>query len=152
VVVFTQFRGTQAAMMARLNNAKIPCFELNGDTKPADRVKVVNEWARSAPGVIVCMIQVAGVGLNMTAASKMIFLDKLFVPKLNEQAQDRCYRMGADLTQPVQVFEIIARKTIEQRIEKILREKMQLFDELIETPVWRREFFKALIEASDDDA
>lgn len=150
VVVFTQFRGTQRAMMQRLAKAKIPAFELHGDVKPADRVEIVKKWSATPGATIVCMIQVAGVGLNMTAASKEIFLDKLFVPKLNEQAQDRCYRMGADLTKPVQIFEIIARKTIEQRIESILREKTQLFNELIETPTWKREFFKALLEANED--
>ncbi len=150
IVLFTQFRGTQRAMMARLARAKIPALELNGDTPPSTRVEIVKRWASSPPGALVCMIQVAGVGLNMTAASKVIFLDKLFVPKLNEQAQDRAYRIGADLTKPVMIFELIARKTIEQRIETILRQKTELFNELIETPVWKRNFFRALMEASDD--
>lgn len=154
IVIFTQFRPTLAALVQRLEAlpGKMPVFGMTGDTKPNDRVPMVKRWASSPPGVLVCMIQVAGVGLNMTTASKCIFADKLFVPKLNEQGQDRLYRIGADLTQPVQIFEIIARKTMEQRIETILRQKMELFDELIETPLWKREFFKALMEADDDGA
>lgn len=155
VVIFTQFRGTLAAVTERLVRRDVSAVEISGSTPPHERVPIVQAWAeRTAagnPGALVCMLQVAGVGLNMTAASKCIMVDKLFVPKLNEQAHDRLYRIGTDLTKPVQIFELFARKTIEQRIEAILRSKTALFDELIETPAWKRDFFKALMEADDDD-
>jgi SNF2 family DNA or RNA helicase len=154
VVIFTQFRGTQEAIMERLRKRGIICQEINGDTPPSLRAPMVADWSEATaggvPSALVCMLQVAGVGLNMTAASKCIFTDKLFVPKLNEQAQDRLYRIGTDLTKPVQIFELIATKTVEQRIEAILRSKTKLFDELIETPAWKRDFFKAVMEEDDD--
>lgn len=155
VVIFTQFRGTLAAVCERLAERKIMHHQISGDTPPSARAPLVEAWATSTamgiPGALVCMLQVAGVGLNMTAASKCIMVDKLFVPKLNEQAHDRLHRIGTDLTKPVQIFELIARKTIEQRIEAILRSKTALFDELIETPAWKRDFFKAVMSEEDED-
>jgi len=151
VVLFTQFRGVQAAIVKRLEAIKpaIPIYQLNGDTPMKDRVGTVTAWGNNRPGAIVCMLQVAGVGLNMTQSKKCIFVDKLFVPKLNEQAEDRLHRIGADKTQPVQIFQLICRNTIENRIETILKRKQKLFDTLIEDSQWKRELYKALMEKDE---
>lgn len=151
VVVFTQFRGVLKAFQERLVSKKIPVWALHGDVDPRDRSMTVENWANyPAPGVILCMLQVAGVGLNMTAANKCIFLDKLFVPKLNEQAEDRLHRIGASTTQPVMIIEIIARKTVEQRIEQILTRKDKLFGQLVETSSWKKALYQALMEEESD--
>jgi SNF2 family DNA or RNA helicase len=87
----------------------------------------------------------------MTAASKMIFVDKLFVPKLNEQAEDRIHRIGADLTKPVQIYQLIARKTVEQRIEAILKKKTRTFNAVVEESDWKRQLLQAMLETNDDE-
>lgn len=153
IVVFTQFRDVQACYLQRLRKAMptLPLFELNGDVKPQDRVGVVKKWAGSGTAVIVCMLQVAGVGLNMTHARHAQFIDKLFVPGLNQQAIDRLHRIGADRTQPVQVFEYLARNTVETRVNQILRTKKKLFGTIVETdPDWKRKLIQALMEDDDD--
>lgn len=151
VVVFTQFRGVLKAFQERLVSKKIATWALHGDVKVQDRAMTVENWASyPQPGVIVCMLQVAGVGLNMTAASTCIFLDKLFVPKLNEQAEDRLHRIGASKTKPVLIIEIIARGTIEQRIEQILARKHKLFGQLVEQSDWKKMLYQALLEEEDD--
>lgn len=152
VVLFTQFRGVLAAITERLAARKcpIPTWQLHGDVKVQDRAMTVENWANYPdPGVLACMLQVAGVGLNMTAASTCIFLDKLFVPKLNEQAEDRLHRIGASKTKPVTIIEIIARNTIEHRIEQILRRKTKLFGDLVETSDWKKALYQALLEEEE---
>jgi SNF2 family DNA or RNA helicase len=154
VVVFTQFRGVLEAMRARLEAEGVPVYLLHGDVKISERSKVAKEWAKAKkPGVLLAMIQVAGVGLTLTAASKCIFLDKLWTPKLNEQAEDRLHRIGADKTRPVQIYEIIVRKSVEQRIETILRRKTKLFDTLIEgaDSDWKQALIAAMTEEEGDD-
>jgi SNF2 family DNA or RNA helicase len=132
LVVFTQYRDVLHAATNRLKKAKFITYELHGDVKPGERQGIVKEWRDGPPAVIVCMYQVAGVGLNMTKARKAFRLDKLFVPKLNEQAEDRLHRIGADKTQPVQIFDFIARNTIEQRIETILKRKDKVFRTVVD--------------------
>lgn len=142
IVAFTQFRGVQEAYVKRLTKRSnwqkvadktFPIFVLNGDVPPDDRQDVVNAWANSeVPGIIVCMFQVAGVGLNMTAARYGQFLDKLFVPKLNQQATDRMHRIGANKTHPVQILEYLCKNTAEERVEKILKTKEKVFNSIIE--------------------
>jgi SNF2 family DNA or RNA helicase len=149
VVVFTQFRDMQTCYARRLQQeVDAPVWTLNGDVKKPDRVPMVKEWGMTQePGVIVCMLQVAGIGLNMTAARHASFLDKLFVPGLNQQAIDRLHRIGADKTQPVQVREYLARNTIENRVNQILRTKSKIFGQIVETdPNWKQKLIQILFE------
>lgn len=148
LVVFTQFRDVQACYAKRAMELDVPIWELHGDVKKPDRSPMVKEWAMTnAPGIIVCMLQIAGIGLNMTAARHAFFLDKLFVPGLNQQAVDRLHRIGSSKTQPVQVFEYLARGTIENRVNQILRTKKKVFMNIVETdPDWKRKLVQILLK------
>jgi SNF2 family DNA or RNA helicase len=156
-VIFTQFRAVIQALEDRFAALADPIttFSLHGDVPKQERSNVVKAWGehRSSdgrPSVLIAGLQVSGVGLNMTQANKCIFVDKLFVPKLNEQAEDRLHRIGADATKPIQIYEIIARGTIEQRIEAILRTKRKLFDGLIENNAWKKELYNAFREETSN--
>jgi SNF2 family DNA or RNA helicase len=151
VVVFTQFREVLACMGTRLTAEAIDYREIHGDVPAKDRVPIVKAWGEDAaagkPQVLLAMLQVGGTGLNMTAANKCIFLDKLFVPKLNEQAEDRLHRIGADKSQPIQIIQMLTRHTIEHRVEVILKRKRKVFDTLVENPTaWRQKLYAALKE------
>ena len=155
VVVFTQFRGVLTAMYDRLAARGIEARLLHGDVAIPDRQPVVRRWTQDAangkPQVLLCMVQVAGVGLTMTAASQCIFLDKLFVPKLNEQAEDRLHRIGAKRT--VQIYELQMRGTIEQRIEKILKTKNTIFGAVVDVDNsgWKQKLIQAIVADEDDE-
>lgn len=150
LVMFTQSRGVLKALNSRLGKKKISVNSLHGGVPIGDRQYVVSEWRDSKPGVMLAMLQVAGVGLNMTAARKCIMVDKLFVPALMRQAEDRLHRIGADTTQPVQIYEMITRGTIESRVESILRTKSQLFEDVVETSDFKRKLYAALMEDDDE--
>lgn len=153
LVMFTQFRDVQEAAARRLDKVapEYDIWELHGGVPPADRSSVVKEWAASPkPAVIICMLQVAGVGLNMVAASTCQFIDELFVPGLNRQAVDRLNRIGQ--TEPVTVLKYIARGTIESRVQQILRTKTKLNDEIVETDhTWKRKLYEAILEDDEDE-
>lgn len=158
IVVFTQFRDVQAAFVERLNKhykkSEVPIYQLHGDVPNADRQSVIKRWAsEQGAAVIVCMLQVAGIGLNMTASRYAFFLDKLFVPGLNKQAVDRLHRIGQDETQAVQVFEYLTRGTVETRVEAILNGKTKLTRDIIEasTPADFKARLTAALLAKDDD-
>jgi SNF2 family DNA or RNA helicase len=151
VVVWTQFRGVMDVAAKRLARAGIPTWQLHGDIKQDARMESIKQWAATKgtdqPGVLLIMLQM-GMGLNLTAANKAIFIDSLYVPKMNEQAEDRIHRIGASTTQPVQIYYLITRGTVEERIEQILRSKRRLFNELIETdPKWKAALLAGLAKA-----
>lgn len=147
LVVFTQFRDVQEAFCARLDAElpDTPIWELNGDVKQHDRQPYVHAWGRDPrPGALVCMLQVAGVGLNMTAARHGQFLDKLWVPGLNQQAVDRLHRIGQSETQPVQILEYHMKGTVETRVEQILRTKSKLFGTVVNDQDFEKKLLAAL--------
>jgi SNF2 family DNA or RNA helicase len=152
LVIFTQFRDVQECFAQRLDKHKpeIHIWELHGDVPAQERSHVVKQWAEhKGPAAIVCMLQVAGVGLNMTAAEHAFFIDKLFVPGLNQQAVDRLHRIGASTTQSVQVHEYICRNTIENRVEQILRTKKKLFGSIVDESDFKRKLIQALMERDE---
>jgi SNF2 family DNA or RNA helicase len=148
LVLFTQSRQVLACTMKRLYDAGIPAMELHGDIQPANRQPLVKAWSAARPSALVCMIQVAGEGLNMIKARHAFFIDKKPVPGLNQQAIDRLHRIGQQKTQPVQIREYITRGTIEDRIEQILRTKRKTFDTVIEGVATFRQILQALREQS----
>lgn len=156
VVIFTQFRQVLEFAVERLRKAGILTWQLHGDVPMAERHGVITEWEQHAkagmPGAIVCMYQVAGRGYNMTVASKMIRIDKLWTPKLNEQAEDRIHRIGSKET--CQYFDLICKGTVERRVEQINRAKTKVHRAVVEgdETAWKRELVLALRDSLTDTA
>lgn len=151
VVVFTQFRDVLEAYSARMRKLGFPVFELHGGVPMKDRVSVVDTWGSyNEPGALVCMLQVAGVGLNMTQARHGSFLDKLWTPGLNKQAIDRMHRIGASVTQPVQIREYLVRGSAEDRVEAVLRLKSKVSKEIIEASEETEQLRKNVYDAIRD--
>lgn len=154
VVIFSQFRTVLHCIINRMVTkfgSDIPVWTLHGDIPKPQRQPTVNAWsAHEGPAVLACMIQVAGVGLNMTAARHAVFLDKLFTPEMNRQAIFRLNRIGQDETQPVQIYELLCRGTVETRVERILKEKRSVFEDTVETASFKRRLIDALMEEGDD--
>lgn len=154
IVIFTQFRDVLELYAKRLRESypDLPVFELHGGVPQDDRHPMTKRWAGvTGAAVLVCMFQVANVGLNLVASKNVSFLDELFVPGLNQQAIDRVHRIGADLTQPVTVRKYICRNTIESRIREILRGKSRLITGIVETDKdWKRKLIRALSEEEVD--
>lgn len=147
VIVFSQFRKVLQCVVDRLDKAGVGAYHLNGDVKMTDRQPMIHAWTADPEDRPICaMLQVAGVGLNMVAARHVMFVDKLWVPKLNQQAVDRAHRIGQSSTQAVQVREYIAKGTVERRIEQILRAKDKVFESVIEDVGIVRKLLAALRE------
>jgi SNF2 family DNA or RNA helicase len=150
IIVFTTLRTINDLMVKRLREGRgMATWQLHGDVPARDRTSVIREWSEhEGPGVIVCGLQVTAEGLNMTAARDVIFLDKLLVPKLNDQAIDRANRIGQQTVHPVMVYEIITRYSVEVRVEDICNAKRDLFDTIVD----ERDVVKMVMKDVLDDA
>ncbi len=80
--------------------------------------------------VLVVSLRAGGVGLNLQEASYVFHLDRWWNPAVERQAEDRSHRYGQ--TVPVHVFKYSCIDTIEERIDRILEQKQELFDELVD--------------------
>jgi SNF2 family DNA or RNA helicase len=148
VVVFTQFRDVLEAYENRMETEGVRVYSLHGGVPKEKRMPLVRNWtADSSPCVIACMLQIAREGVNLTAASDGSFLDELFVPGLNQQAIDRLHRIGTDKTKPVRIRKYIARGTVENRIQAILRNKRKLTKAIVDSdPNWKEALVRAVYE------
>ena len=80
--------------------------------------------------VLIVSLRAGGVGLNLQEASYVFHLDRWWNPAVERQAEDRSHRYGQ--TVPVHVFKYSCINTIEERIDRILEQKQELFDELVD--------------------
>jgi hypothetical protein len=86
---------------------------LDGGMSLPDRAKAVGEF-NSDPDQFVFLIstKAGGVGLNITAANKVVIFDPNWNPSWDLQAQDRAYRIGQK--RDVEIFRLISSGTIEE--------------------------------------
>lgn len=134
IVVFTQFRASLACYVNRLLAAlpDVPVWVLHGDVATDDRQASVKAWsAHTGPAIIVCILAVAGVGLNMTAGRNVQFLDLDVTPANNAQAVARVHRIGAT-GDAIRVWTYEAADTVDQRVNRIIEAKQQTNDSIIE--------------------
>jgi superfamily II DNA/RNA helicase len=86
---------------------------LDGQMAYVDRQTVVDEFnADPAAFVFLISTKAGGVGLNITAANKVVIVDPNWNPSYDLQAQDRAYRIGQ--TRDVEVFRLVSAGTIEE--------------------------------------
>lgn len=79
--------------------------------------------------VFVASLLAAGVGIDLTAGSVVIHYDRWWNPAKENQATDRVHRIGQN--RGVQVFKLVSKNTIEERIHTIIEKKQTLIEETI---------------------
>lgn len=122
-VVFSQFKQVIALLEKRLEAKGITYGLLTGDVSPEDRAKAVNDFQAGKLKVFAGTIAAGGVGITLTAANKIVFLDRAWSPALNAQAEDRLHRIGQESA--VQVIDIMARDTVDLGRRQKIQEKWE---------------------------
>ena len=69
------------------------------------------------------------VGLNLQFAGYVFLFDRWWNPAIEDQAVNRAHRIG--VKNPVIVTRFISRNTIEEKIDRVLREKRELFEAVL---------------------
>jgi SNF2 family DNA or RNA helicase len=125
VIVFSFFRNTLEKVKTLLGNC---CSEIiSGDISPAKRQEIVDHFNSAQEGaVLVSQVQAGGTGLNIQAASVVVFCEPQLTPAIENQAVARAYRMGQ--TRDVLVYRLLADETIDERMLEILSGKQKEFD------------------------
>ena len=105
---------------------------LHGGTPRARRDEMVAAFGDDdGPPIFLLSLKAGGTGLNLTAASHVIHLDRWWNPAVEDQATDRAYRIGQ--RQTVQVHKLVSVGTIEERIDTMINEKRALAEAVVGT-------------------
>lgn len=131
VLVFSQFTSMLDRIRDRLDDRGIDSFTLQGDTPRETRAQLVTAFNRGEAPVFLISLKAGGTGLNLTAADTVIHFDPWWNIASQNQATDRCYRIGQ--SRKVQVYRLIAKDTIEENILKLQSSKQQLVESIVDT-------------------
>jgi len=122
-LVFSQFTGFLAKVRERFDREGIGYCYLDGRTRKRDRV--IERFKQGDDPVFMISLKAGGFGLNLTEADYCFLLDPWWNPATEAQAIDRTHRIGQ--TNPVIVYRMIARDTIEEKVVALARRKAKLF-------------------------
>lgn len=129
VLVFSQFVETLRWISERL---ELPHGFLTGSMSLAQRQASINEFkSNPAPRVLLVSLRAGGVGLNLGEATHVVLFDRWWNPAVEIQAIFRAHRF--ERKEPLHVIRFLVAGTVEERIAKILDQKEDLFDDVIES-------------------
>lgn len=130
ILVFSQFVGMLDLIGKELDKRKITYARLTGKTK--NRQEEVEKFqSREDVRVFLISLKAGGTGLNLTEADYVYIVDPWWNPAVENQAIDRCYRIGQQ--KKVMAIRLICPDTIEEKILRLQETKKDLVSDLIHT-------------------
>jgi SNF2 family DNA or RNA helicase len=122
-LVFSQFTSFLAIVRQELDARGIVYEYLDGETSDR-KSRVENFQSETGPKVFLISLKAGGVGLNLTQAEYVFLLDPWWNPAVEAQAIDRAHRIGQ--TRRVVAYRLIARDTVEEKVEALQSRKREL--------------------------
>ena len=129
ILLFSQFTSMLDLLKERLGQEKIPYYEITGATPKKERLHLVSEFNNGDVPLFLISLRAGGTGLNLTGADIVIHYDPWWNAAAQNQATDRAHRIGQQ--KPVTVFKLIAKDSIEEKIQQLQEKKLNLADEII---------------------
>ena len=132
ILLFSGYTSMFPLIEKELKENNITYFKLTGATKVEERIKLVDEFNEN-PDIKVFLISLkaGGTGLNLTGADMVIHYDPWWNISTENQATDRAYRIGQKNN--VQVYKLITKNTIEEKIYELQEKKAKLADNMLDT-------------------
>lgn len=128
VIVFSSF----IKPLDELKNRFPDAVTITGQTPLNERPLIVKQFQED-PNTRVFLggIKSAGVGITLTAAQSVIFLDLSWTPADHFQAEDRAHRIGSK-HESIDIYQLSAHGTMDEFMNDLLEPKRQLFKELVD--------------------
>eukprot|EP00804_Cyclotella_cryptica_P029069 CCRYP_005261-RB/>CCRYP_005261-RB protein AED:0.02 eAED:0.02 QI:222/1/1/1/1/1/5/24/1992 len=134
-LIFAQFTQSLDIVEKFLFEPHMPSLEylrLDGSVPSSQRSAIVERFNEDLNiRVLLLTTKVGGLGLNLTGADKVIFLEPDWNPFVDLQAMDRAHRIGQ--TKTVNVYRLITMNTIEEKILKLQQRKMDTANAVVNT-------------------
>ncbi len=129
ILIFSQFTSMLEKVKEKLDAMNLEYFYLDGKTPTAQRRNYIDAFQAGERSLFLLSLKAGGTGLNLTGADMVIHMDPWWNPAVEDQATDRVYRIGQ--TNRVQVFKLITKDTIEEKIFALQEKKNAFVSEMI---------------------
>lgn len=143
ILLFSQFTSMLDRIIGMLKERGIGCHLLTGDLSKEKRRREVEEFKKDDCPVFCISLKAGGTGLNLTEADIVIHYDPWWNLAVQNQATDRVYRMGQK--NPVTVYRLIVKDTVEDNILQMQNRKKELADLILSG----EDFGKGIITKED---
>ena len=131
ILLFSQFTSMLDLIGEELKKAKIDYYRIDGSVKKEARSEMVEQFQnpQNQVSVFCISLKAGGTGLNLTAADIVIHYDPWWNKAAQNQATDRAHRIGQK--HAINVYQLIAEETIEQKICELQQVKEDLAEEVL---------------------
>ena len=132
ILLFSGYTSMFDIIEEEFKKENISYYKLTGQTKVGDRIRLVDEFNEN-PDIKVFLISLkaGGTGLNLIGADMVIHYDPWWNISAENQATDRTYRIGQKKN--VQVYKLITKNSIEEKIYELQQRKAKLIDNMLST-------------------
>ena len=132
ILLFSGYTSMFEIIQKELEKNEITYFKLTGSTKVDERIRMVDEFNENKDiKVFLISLKAGGTGLNLTGADMVIHYDPWWNASAENQATDRAYRIGQKNN--VQVYKLITKNSIEEKIYDLQQKKSELIDNVLDT-------------------
>ncbi|MBW6535730.1 MAG: ATP-dependent helicase, partial [Mariniphaga sp.] len=132
ILVFSQFVKMLGLIRDELAKMNIEYEYLDGQSSSKQREQSVNNFQENENlRVFLISLKAGGTGLNLTAADYVYLVDPWWNPAVENQAIDRCHRIGQD--KKVFAYRMICRNTVEEKIIDLQNKKKKIAGDIIQT-------------------
>ena len=132
ILLFSGYTSMFEIIEKELKNEQIRYLKLTGSTKVDERIRMVDEFNQNSEiQFFLISLKAGGTGLNLTGADMVIHYDPWWNLSTENQATDRAYRIGQKNN--VQVYKLITKNSIEEKIYELQEKKSKLADNMLDT-------------------
>lgn len=141
LVVFGLHRKLIDLAAKTLAKHKIPYGLIVGGQNAYDRQNNIDDFQKGKTQVILCTISAGSVGVTLTRADTLVFLQRSWSIIDNTQAEDRIHRIGAEKHENITIIDLISQDTFEEEQFDVLEQKKERAEEVLRD----RDFLRRLL-------
>ncbi|XP_056420818.1 helicase-like transcription factor isoform X2 [Hyla sarda] len=126
-IIVSQFTSYLSLIESALGESGFMFTRLDGSMTQKKRTKAIQSFQSTdvdSPTIMLLSLKAGGVGLNLTAASRVFLMDPAWNPAAEEQCFDRCHRLGQ--TKEVIITKFVVKDSVEENMLKIQDKKREL--------------------------
>ena len=132
MLLFSGYTSMFEIIEQALKKEGINYLKLTGKTSVKDRFDLIEQFnSDENVKVFLISLKAGGTGINLTSADMVIHYDPWWNLSVENQATDRTHRIGQ--TKKVQVYKLITKNSIEEKIYDLQQRKKELIDNMLST-------------------
>jgi SNF2 family DNA or RNA helicase len=118
-------------LSSALTKAGIVHGLITGAQSEDERQQAVDDFQSGKIKWILFTAQAGGVGITLTAARRLVMLQRPWSLVDHKQAMDRVHRIGSEIHDSIMIMDYVTEGTIEERVIQVLDSKADNFEQIV---------------------